>query len=1029
MEIDSHPSNSNDLRSTANSTANQGSWSNLTSEVSPSSINPAYKKISLALSKKVAAPTNSSAASVRFGRHSSNIEKYNTELTARQTEAIKDRAAAEKVYFTAASEQWSKLALEKQSFSQQLKLKRPEPLFTNIPKQFFQSNQAAYTYYAHSHQFWARQPRSKLLDNGSLTNFLSLNEKLYITYKSQGIQLRKQEYQQNRSKTPNYVPTTPFAVRLEDQCILTVASMHQFAPFSKGGFALDNHAYWPDLRCSVQLCLFQDGFSLGSDEKNFQFYSKDNTEFLAQIDKGIIPTQLGSIINTAKWGSWYDGQLIVEIKDYRNIILNTKENPLNNSTGESILNYFSVPAVYRALLRPSSDSLWADCSSIEPVALTIQTQLEASILLATKHNLCFDPSPRVMQIANFLNYNKQKFNLAGRIRAEQGDSNIRNTLAEWEMRHLQNIEAAGETEDTSNYFDNEISIIVNNYLAQISNNNKEILEMRLKLHKLKPKLAKFAQKQLDMLLESAELASKAGEESKLEEFEPEPLIIEEKSVEISNNLKVSSALDSNRLLDYASYVHNTFNEQFHLSRGLAMNISASIAPEFALPPTAVVSLRWHRPNEPLHPHMLLPASLSANQANRRKLEENALQSAAAVTAIMKDNSVSIHTSAQIVTPGERATAPLLPKTNDWISHKYISKVKSNYPTPNATTLVQTELITHPKPAQWGDKLTQSAALVTYSGQHDAILRFSRAEQKDPNKNENYIDGLLPNEDYSSNLIQFPLGSQAQAKQFVKAYHRIKMNENENNTAFVKNEVRSWLHPIAQHKQIVQRQDELLWQRITAIKPNIDSEMFHEDGTVSIPNLDSILAEAANPPNNASSHITVGGKHLPNTNPNTSVPNSPLLPYNSNAPPSAGRVSGKHPSKGLKPTHLSSSRMLPGGAAGANLGNGATNMHPIQINSNMRRLAQSGPHNPSLAPNSMNQMNINPMNRLLSGPQQQQLINDYAAESNKRQKLFNNPATANYPAQQQPPITIYGGGNNANNNNNPTSPPYNLNHRY
>ncbi|CAB4028072.1 transcription factor SPT20 homolog, partial [Paramuricea clavata] len=120
----------------------------------------------------------------------------------------------------------------------------------------------------------------------------------------------------------------------------------------------------------------------------------EETEFLDYLDAQQLPPMLVDLLEKSKANVFYNGCVIVEVRDYRCCV-----NPSSYDTSY-------------VLLRPTCQTLVADVN-----ALTCEGEwreeekinLEAELLLKTQSPLCLDPSPEVFNVVNQMHFHKNKY--------------------------------------------------------------------------------------------------------------------------------------------------------------------------------------------------------------------------------------------------------------------------------------------------------------------------------------------------------------------------------------------------------------------------------------------------------------------------------------------------------------------------------------------------------------------------------------------------------------------------------------------
>jgi len=121
----------------------------------------------------------------------------------------------------------------------------------------------------------------------------------------------------------------------------------------------------------------------------------EETEFLDYLDAQELPPILIELLEKAKLDLFYDGCVIVELRDYRK----SPQKTYHDRT------FFLLKPTALTIVRDvnslMSDSKWTAKDKLK---------LEAEIVLALKPRLDLDPSPEVVQIANRNQYNAKKLN-------------------------------------------------------------------------------------------------------------------------------------------------------------------------------------------------------------------------------------------------------------------------------------------------------------------------------------------------------------------------------------------------------------------------------------------------------------------------------------------------------------------------------------------------------------------------------------------------------------------------------------------
>ena len=224
----------------------------------------------------------------------------------------------------------------------------------------------------------------------------------------------------------------PFALRLHDtELVLHMPATHSY----RSGSALDqpNLAHF---KAAMTLHVFQHGIQIGEalsatpstasssvgvgvgvgigiGAGGWIGWSREHEEWLRQLDDGELPAFFMQTAITIAQSQpttlvFYEGALIVEIRDYRSISTVVKE-----------------PTVRRMLLRPTSESIVSDIDALcahhkltQPKAPFL---LESKLLRFIRPNVCFNPSVRVSQVLNMCHYNRRLHNtkVLSRERAQQ----------------------------------------------------------------------------------------------------------------------------------------------------------------------------------------------------------------------------------------------------------------------------------------------------------------------------------------------------------------------------------------------------------------------------------------------------------------------------------------------------------------------------------------------------------------------------------------------------------------------------------
>jgi hypothetical protein len=169
-----------------------------------------------------------------------------------------------------------------------------------------------------------------------------------------------------------------------------------------------------DLKVSLSLNLYDKYFTI---QNLNAIYNYDNStkKLFDYIDKQILPNDLCDILELTHSAYYYDGCLIVELRDFRGI-------------NKEIKNQDECFSVKRVLLKPWYGSIINDIQqhimqlnmNNDSINKNSEKELnwtqdeiisvEKKILQYITPPICLDPSPKLFHINNILNYNQQKYN-------------------------------------------------------------------------------------------------------------------------------------------------------------------------------------------------------------------------------------------------------------------------------------------------------------------------------------------------------------------------------------------------------------------------------------------------------------------------------------------------------------------------------------------------------------------------------------------------------------------------------------------
>eukprot|EP00468_Gymnochlora_sp_CCMP2014_P005685 CAMPEP_0167748456 /NCGR_PEP_ID=MMETSP0110_2-20121227/4848_1 /TAXON_ID=629695 /ORGANISM="Gymnochlora sp., Strain CCMP2014" /LENGTH=768 /DNA_ID=CAMNT_0007633473 /DNA_START=201 /DNA_END=2507 /DNA_ORIENTATION=- len=185
--------------------------------------------------------------------------------------------------------------------------------------------------------------------------------------------------------------------------LATKTSLKNDCLFGEGYFAIDKI---PQLKPSIVLHLYQSGFSINSAKKNFQKYDQKSRAMLESLDNGEIPSFAENMLQQLPSLKYYYGCLVADIIDYRH--------------GN---RWWNQPQKNRVLLKPTGYTLKSDAVALavqyrqekRRLGMSVPSEMfqqvcnyfEAKLLETSGPLLCFEPSPRVLQVASFANYNNK----------------------------------------------------------------------------------------------------------------------------------------------------------------------------------------------------------------------------------------------------------------------------------------------------------------------------------------------------------------------------------------------------------------------------------------------------------------------------------------------------------------------------------------------------------------------------------------------------------------------------------------------
>jgi transcription factor SPT20 homolog len=167
------------------------------------------------------------------------------------------------------------------------------------------------------------------------------------------------------------------------------------------------------------------GFNIKSSDNNNKYkelnetetklLSYDENELFYYINCGEIPPIIIDLVDRLKVTIFYDGCIIIEVRDYRRFNFETNGIKQEEEEEEVNLSKNMKYDSHHVLLKPSIQTLICDVNNITNDSHHIWTQedkynLESQLLLATSQPLCLSPDPIVSIIKNKLLFHKYKMN-------------------------------------------------------------------------------------------------------------------------------------------------------------------------------------------------------------------------------------------------------------------------------------------------------------------------------------------------------------------------------------------------------------------------------------------------------------------------------------------------------------------------------------------------------------------------------------------------------------------------------------------
>ena len=277
-------------------------------------------------------------------------------------------------------------------------------------------------YESRKHKLYQQTMSNVLMTPSEVARWISYNEQCEL-YNLSSIMHNKRKLNQR---------ATTLYDRLYEDCIAlyspyTINELYKYSRLS-GGSAIDAcmcsvSAPLRDIRVVLQLHIYQHGFSINDEYKNYHPYTQNRLcqVFIESIDNGVQPSKLWSMLHhtpLCKSIQYYNGCVVIQTYDYRLINDSNQHKP--------IMKYH--------LLQPTNESIQCDimsftyehetellssCTNSNPSSSHSPTQqllcksfeLESRILTYTKHNLCLQPDIRTHQIMNLVYYNTMKHNV------------------------------------------------------------------------------------------------------------------------------------------------------------------------------------------------------------------------------------------------------------------------------------------------------------------------------------------------------------------------------------------------------------------------------------------------------------------------------------------------------------------------------------------------------------------------------------------------------------------------------------------
>lgn len=184
--------------------------------------------------------------------------------------------------------------------------------------------------------------------------------------------------------------------RLAELYVSSIPSSPNHECISSGSYLLQKIVESEKLNCLVvNLYSVEEGYSItvkirGGSDAETSLLSYEDDELLQYIDNQELPPLLVDLLERSQVNLFYNGCIIVEIRDFRNSV---------------------KPACFKTrytLLKPTTQSIMCDVSMLtndnQRWTWEEKHTLESALVLATAEPLCLDPSVSVTIVANYFQH-------------------------------------------------------------------------------------------------------------------------------------------------------------------------------------------------------------------------------------------------------------------------------------------------------------------------------------------------------------------------------------------------------------------------------------------------------------------------------------------------------------------------------------------------------------------------------------------------------------------------------------------------